>query len=87
MLSKDDGCKVWLDWVVPNLTKWAAGTLKSYLNSLHTFLEFVLNMGKKADLPDMPETERKSLDEVHNSLKGWRWMITNETLAARYTKI
>ncbi|XP_022788404.1 uncharacterized protein LOC111328274 [Stylophora pistillata] len=86
VLSKDDGCKVWLDWVLPNLTKRAAGILKSYLNSLQMFLELLLNREKKADLPDMPESERKSLDEVRNSLTGWRRTITKETSAARYTK-
>ena len=45
IIADEEGNKVWLDWVMPNLTKKAGGTLKSYLGSLQKFLEYVTKKG------------------------------------------
>lgn len=45
-LAEEEGNRVWVDWVVPNLRKKAAGTLKSYLTSLQMFLEYATKKGK-----------------------------------------
>ncbi|PFX24882.1 hypothetical protein AWC38_SpisGene10525 [Stylophora pistillata] len=87
VLSQEDGCKVWLHWVVPNLTKKAAGTLKSYLNLLHMSLEFLTNKGKKPDLPVLTSQDSKILAELCTSLKGWRRTITKQKSSVRYAKI
>ena len=87
VLCQEDGGRVWLEWVVPNLTRKAAGTLKSYLNSLQMFLEFVVNKGKQQGLPALRSEDRETLRELSASLKGWRRTITKETSSARYAKI
>lgn len=84
VLFEEDGCKVWIDWVVPNLTKRAAETLKSYLNSLQMF---VINKGSRLNLSPIPTTVKAILEELLASLKGWRRTITKETSSARYPKI
>ena len=87
VLCQEDGGRVWSEWVVPNLTRKAAGTLKSYLNSLQMFLDFLVNKGKKPGLPALSSEERNTLRDLSASLKGWRRTITKETSSARYAKI
>lgn len=87
VLCQEDGSELWLHWVVPNLTKKAPGTIKSYLNSLQMFLEFVINKGKGADLPQLNSQDRETLADLSSSLKGWRRTITKKTSSVRYAKI
>ena len=72
VLAEDEGSRVWLDWVVPNLTTKAAGTIKSYLTSLQKFLEFVAKKGNHPHLPSIKEDTKDSLHDLAASLKGWR---------------
>ena len=87
VLSQEDGCKVWLDWVVPNLGKKAAGTLKSYLNSLQMFLHYLVNRRDRAGLPTLSKLNLDILQEMLASLKGWRRTITKETSSERFSRI
>ena len=50
-LVEDEGNRVWVDWVVPNIKKKKPGTLKSYLTSFEIFLEYVSKKGKRPHLP------------------------------------
>ena len=70
VLSQEDGCKVWLDWVVPNLGKKAAGTLKSYLNSLQMFLHFLVHRKQRVGLPTISKPTLEILEEML-AMKGW----------------
>lgn len=50
-ITEDEGCKIWIDWVVPNLKAKKPGTVKSYLTSLEIFLTYVTRKGKRNYLP------------------------------------
>ena len=87
VLCQEDGCKVWLDWVVPNLGKKAAGTLKSYLNSLQMFLHYLVKRRQRAGLPTLSKPILDILQEMLASLKGWRRIITKETSSEWFSRI
>ncbi|PFX17367.1 hypothetical protein AWC38_SpisGene18303 [Stylophora pistillata] len=86
VLDEEEGSRVWLDWVKPNLSVRAAGTLKSYLNSLQKFLEFVTKKGKRDNLPVISEETKNVLSDLCSNLKGWRRYIAKETSASRFAK-
>ena len=85
-LTEDEGNRVWIDWVVPNLRKKAAGTLKSYLTSLQMFLEYVTKKGRRPYLPSLSDEDRNTLSDLAGGLKGWRRHITKETSSAKWDK-
>ena len=53
-LAEEEGSRLWLDWVIPNLKKRKPGTLKLYLMSFELFLAFVT---KKASRPHLPQLD------------------------------
>ena len=85
-LAEEEGNRVWVDWVVPNLKKKGAGTLKSYLTSLQMFLEYATKKGKRPHLPSLSDDDRNTLSDLAGSLKGWRRHITKETSSAKWDK-
>ncbi|PFX17272.1 hypothetical protein AWC38_SpisGene18411 [Stylophora pistillata] len=87
IIAEEDGCKVWLDWVMPNLAKPAGGTLKSYLNSLHMFIQFVVNRRPRPGFPTLTPEVQEIFQEVLARLKAWRCTITKQKSSARYTRI
>lgn len=86
VLAEEEGNKVWLDWVMPNLKNKAAGTLKSYLTSLQKFLEFVTKKGPRPHLPNIDTATKDLLFDLAGSLKGWRRCITKETSSEKWEK-
>lgn len=72
---------------MPNLAKLAGGTLKSYLNSLHMFIQFVVNRRPRPGFPTLTPEVQEIFQEVLASLKGWQRTITKEKSSARYTRI
>ena len=78
-LGHEEGTRVWLDWVIPNLKAKAGGTLKSYLGSLQKFLEFTSKRLNRPNLPVLPEDTRDAFEDLAKDLKGWRRTITKET--------
>ena len=86
ILAEEEGNHVWVDWVIPNLKKKAAGTIKSYLTSLQKFLEYVTKKGKRPHLPVLDDDTRNMLFDLALSLKGWRRYITKETSSERRDK-
>ena len=85
-LTEEEGNRVWIDWVVPNLRKKAAGTLKSYLTSLQMFLEYVTKKGRRPYLPSLSDEDRNTLSDLAGGLKGWRRHITEDTSSAKWDK-
>ena len=85
-LAEEEGNRVWVDWVVPNINKKAAGTLKSYLTSLQKFLEYVTKKGTRSYLPPLEDETKNTLFDVAVSLKGWRRYITKETASEKWEK-
>ena len=79
IIANKEGNKVWLNWVVPNLTKKAGGTLKSYLGSLQKFLEYVTKKGTRSHLPKIDPVTKDALSDLCKDLKGWRRTVTKET--------
>ena len=77
--KEEEGNKVWLDWVVPNLKTKAIGTLKSSLGSLQKFLEFLSKKGTRAGVPGLPTPMKDAYDDLWKELKGWRRTITKRT--------
>ena len=85
-LADDEGNKVWVDWVVPNLKKKKPGTLKSYMTSLEMFLAYVSKKGTRPHLPDLDVNVKNELFDMGNSLKKWRRCITKETSAQKWDR-
>ena len=85
-LAEEEGNRVWVDWVVPNLKKKGAGTLKSYLTSLQMFLEYATKKGKRPNLPSLSDEDRNTLSDLAGSLKGWWRHITKKTSSAEWDK-
>lgn len=85
-LVKDEGNRVWVDWVVPNLQKKKPGTLKSYLTSFEVFLEFVSKKGKRPHLPVLDMEVKNELFDLCNALKKWRRCITKETKSQKWDR-
>ena len=57
---------------MPNLTKKAGGTLKSYLGSLQKFLEYVTKKGTKSHVPKIDPVTKDALSDLCKDLKGRR---------------
>ena len=87
VLCKEEGSRIWLDWVVPNLRIKAAETLKSYLTSLQKFMEFLTKRGEWPHLPAIRPEDRETLSDLASGLKVWRRFIMKETSSDRYEKI
>lgn len=85
-LAHDEGNKVWIDWVVPNLKKKKHGTLKSYMTSLEMFLEYVSKKGTRPHLPVLDVNVKNELFDLGNSLKKWRRCITKETSSQKWDR-
>jgi len=85
-LVEEEGNRVWVNWVIPNLQKKKAGTLKSYLTSFEIFLEYVSKKGKRPHLPVLDMEVKNRLFDLCNSLKKWRRCITKETTAAKWDR-
>lgn len=66
-LVQEEGNRVWVDWVVPNLKKQKPGTLKSYLTRFEIFLEFVSKKGKRPHLPVIDMDIKNQLFDLCNS--------------------
>ena len=79
IIADEEGNKVWLDWVMPNLTKKAGGTLKSYLGSLQKFLEYVTKKGTRSHMPKIDPVSKDALADLCKDLKGRRRTVTKET--------
>ena len=86
VLAEEEGNLVWVEWVIPNLKKKAAGTLKPYLTSLQKFLEYVTKKGARPHLPDIDEETKNMLYDLAVNLKGWRHYITKETSSDKWDK-
>ena len=86
MLCEEEGSRIWLDWVVPNLIVRAAGTLKSFLTSLQKFLEFLTKKGEQPHLPSLKPEDKETLCYLASCLKGWRRFITKETSSDRLSE-
>ena len=85
-LVEDEGNRVWVDWVVPNLQNKKPGTLKSYLTSFEVFLEFVSKKGKRPHLPVLDMEVKNELFDLCNALKKWRRCITKETKSQKWDR-
>ena len=85
-MAEDEGNRVWVDWVVPNLQNKKPGTVKSYLTSLELFLEFVSKKGKRPHLPVMEMEDKNELFDLCNSLKKWRRCTTKETVSTKWDR-
>ena len=85
-LVEEEGNRVWVDWVIPNLQKKEAGTLKSYLTSFQIFLAYISKKGKTPHLPVLDMEVKHQLFDLCNSLKKWRRCITKETTAAKWDR-
>ena len=85
-IVEDEGNRVWVDWVIPNLKKKKAGTLKSYLTSFEMFLEYVSKKGKRPHLPVIDMEIKNKLFDLCNGLKKWRRCITKETTSAKWDR-
>ena len=48
----------------------AGGTLKSYLGSLQTFLEYVTKKGTRSHLPKIDPVTKDALSDLYKDLKG-----------------
>ena len=79
IIADEEGNKVWLDWVVPNLTEKAGCTLKSYLGSLQKFLEYFTKKGTRSHLPKIDPVTKDTLSDLCKDLKGWKRTVTKET--------
>lgn len=66
-LVQEEGNRVWVDWVVPNLKKKKPGMLKSYLTRFEIFLEFVSKKGKRPHLPVIDMDIKNQLFDLCNS--------------------
>ena len=78
-LADEEGSRLWLDWVIPNLKKRKPGMLKSYLMSFELFLAFVTKKASRPHLPQLDPEVLNQLFDLANSLKKWRRCITKET--------
>jgi len=85
-LAEDEGNKVWIDWVVPNLKEKKPGTLKSYMTSLEMFLEYISKKGSRPHLPVLDVNLKNELFDLGNSLKKWRRCITKETSSQKWDR-
>ena len=85
-LTEEEGNRVWVDWIIPQLKKRKPGTLKSYLTSFELFLEFVSKKGKRPNLPELDVEVKNQLFDLCNSLKKWRRCITKETSSAKWDR-
>lgn len=81
-LVEEEGDQV---WVIPNLKKKKAGTLKSYLTSSEIFLDYVSKKGKRPHLPVIDMEGKNQLFDLCNSLK-WRRCITKEMTSAKWDR-
>lgn len=81
-LVEEEGNQV---WVIPNLKKKKAGTLKSYLTSFEIFLDYVSKKGKRRHLPVIDMEGKNQLFDLCNSLK-WRRCITKEMTSAKWDR-
>lgn len=85
-MAEEEGNKVWLDWVVPDLKTKKPGTLKSYLTSLQLFLEYVSKKGKRLYLPELDPDVKRVLFDFSVDLKKWRRCITKETSSQKWDR-
>ena len=85
-IVEDESNRVWVDWVIPNLKKKKAGTLKSYLTSFEMFLEYVSMKGKRPHLPVLDIDVKNKLFDLCNGLKKWRRCITKETTSSKWDR-
>ena len=85
-LAQEEGSKLWVDWVIPNLKKKKPGTLKSYLTSFELFLEYVTKKGSWPHLPKLDTEVFNQLFDLGNSLKKWRQCITKETSSEKWDR-
>ena len=85
-LTEEEGNRIWVDWVIPNLTKKKPGTLKSYLTSFKIFLEYISKKGKRPYLPQLDVEVKNELFDLCNSLKKCSRCITKETSSAKWDR-
>ena len=85
-IADDEGNRVWIDWVIPNLRKRKPGTVKSYLTSFELFLNYVSKKGTRAYLPVLDPEVKNELFDLANSLNKWRRCITKETAPDKWDR-
>ncbi len=85
-IADDEGSKIWIDWVVPNLKTKKPGTVKSYLTSLEIFLTYVTRKGKRNYLPTLDPDVKNELFDLALNLKKWRRCVTKETSSAKWDR-
>ena len=82
----EEGNRVWIDWVIPNLQNKKPGTLKSYLTSFEIFLDYVLMKGARPHLPELDAEVKNQLSDLCKGLKKWRRCITKETTFLKWDR-
>lgn len=88
VLAQEEGNRVWLEWVIPNLKKKKkGGTLESYLTSLQKFLKCATKKGKHPHLPVIDADIKDMLQDLAVGLKGWRHFITKESFTSIWTSV
>ena len=85
-IADDEGNRVWIDWVIPNLRKRKPGTVKSYLTSFELFLNYVSKKGTRPYLPYLDPEVKNELFDLSNSLNKWRRCITKETAPDKWDR-
>ena len=88
ILSEDEGYIVWTQWVDPNLDYLRSGTIRSYLGSLESFLNFVtLERVRKGTVPEVHDDVLKICRNTIKRVKGWRKTVDLETRPQRTERL
>ena len=73
ILSEDEDYIVWTHWVDPNMETLRSGTIRSYLGSYQSFLDFVaMEQVRKGIFPEVEADILRIFRNVFRRLKGWR---------------
>ena len=85
-MADDEGSRIWIDWVVPNLKAKKPGMVKSYLTSLEIFLGYVTKKGRRPYLPPLDPEVKDELFDFGEKLKKWRQCVTKETSSLKWDR-
>ena len=88
ILSEDKGYIVWTQWVDPNMDYLRFGTIRSYLGSLDSFLNFVtLECVRKGTVPEVHNDALRIFRNTIKRVKGWRKTVDLETRPQRTERL